>query len=63
MSPVPVSSKNSRYRVLGWINAGSLDMAKKTQIQKFKDAARELETDDSEKRFDERLGPAEANGA
>ena len=38
-------------------------MAKKTQIQKFKDAARELETDDSEKRFEERLGPAEANGA
>jgi len=31
-------------------------MAKKSQIQKFKDAARELEADDSEKRFNERLG-------
>jgi hypothetical protein len=28
----------------------------KTQIQKFREAARELETDDSEKRFNERLG-------
>lgn len=27
-----------------------------TQIEKFKKAARELETDDSEKRFNERLG-------
>jgi hypothetical protein len=31
-------------------------MAKKTQVQKFKDAACELKTDDSEKRFNERLG-------
>jgi hypothetical protein len=32
-------------------------MAKtKSQVAKFRDAARELETDDSEKRFDERLG-------
>jgi hypothetical protein len=31
-------------------------MAKKTQVQKFREAARELETDESEKRFDERLG-------
>jgi hypothetical protein len=32
-------------------------MAKaKSQIDKFKEAARELETDDSEKRFNERLG-------
>jgi hypothetical protein len=32
-------------------------MAKaKKQIDKFKQAARELETDDSEKRFNERLG-------
>jgi hypothetical protein len=30
--------------------------SKKTQIQKFREAARELETDDSEKRFNERLG-------
>ncbi|MDP2732091.1 MAG: hypothetical protein Q8O63_03115 [Hoeflea sp.] len=28
----------------------------KPQIDKFKEAARELETDDDEKRFDERLG-------
>jgi len=27
----------------------------KSQIEKFKKAARELETDDDEKRFDERL--------
>lgn len=31
-------------------------MAKQTQINKFKQAARELETDDNEKRFNERLG-------
>jgi hypothetical protein len=43
-------------------------MTKKAQIQKFKEAARELETDDNEKRFNERLGkiakqkpPAPAN--
>jgi len=30
--------------------------ARKSQLEKFKDAARELETDDDEKRFDERLG-------
>lgn len=29
---------------------------KKSQIEKFKQAAREIETDDSEKRFNERLG-------
>ena len=28
----------------------------KTQLEKFKDAARELECDDDEKRFKERLG-------
>ncbi|MGO8044954.1 hypothetical protein ACC713_18795 [Rhizobium johnstonii] len=28
----------------------------KSQIDKFKEAARELETDDDDKRFDERLG-------
>ncbi len=28
----------------------------KTQLDKFKQAARELETDDSEKRFNEELG-------
>lgn len=28
----------------------------KTQIDKFKEAARDLETDDDPKRFDERLG-------
>ena len=28
----------------------------KSQIAKFKQAARELETDDSEKRFNEKLG-------
>jgi hypothetical protein len=28
----------------------------KTQVQKFREAARDLETDDDEKRFDERLG-------
>ena len=34
----------------------------KTQIDKFREAARELETDDDEKRFDERLGKvAKAN--
>jgi hypothetical protein len=31
-------------------------MAKKTQIQKFKEASRELETDNDEKRFNEKLG-------
>ena len=31
-------------------------MAKQSQLDKFKHAARELETDDSEKRFNERLG-------
>jgi hypothetical protein len=30
--------------------------SKEAQIEKFKQAARELETDDNEKRFDERLG-------
>ncbi|QIG96191.1 MULTISPECIES: hypothetical protein [unclassified Bradyrhizobium] len=29
---------------------------KKSQIEKFKQAARDLESDDSEKRFNERLG-------
>lgn len=29
---------------------------KKSQIEKFKQAARELETDDDEKRFNEKLG-------
>ncbi|MCB1393548.1 hypothetical protein [Nitrobacter sp.] len=28
----------------------------KTQLEKFKQAARELETDDDEKRFNEKLG-------
>jgi hypothetical protein len=28
----------------------------KSQIDKFREAARQLETDDDEKRFDERLG-------
>jgi hypothetical protein len=31
-------------------------MAKQKQIEKFQQAARELETDDNEKRFNERLG-------
>jgi hypothetical protein len=31
-------------------------VAKKAQIEKFKEAARELETDDDEKRFNEKLG-------
>ena len=31
-------------------------MAKKSQLDKFKQAARDLETDDSEKRFNEKLG-------
>jgi putative component of toxin-antitoxin plasmid stabilization module len=31
-------------------------MAKQTQLDKFKQAARDLKTDDSEKRFNERLG-------
>jgi hypothetical protein len=31
-------------------------MAKQRQLDKFKKAARELETDDNEKRFDEKLG-------
>jgi hypothetical protein len=30
--------------------------SKKTQIQKFREAARDLETDDNEKRFNEKLG-------
>lgn len=34
-----------------------MPMAKdKSQLDKFKDAARELECDDDERRFDERLG-------
>lgn len=28
----------------------------KSQVDKFREAARQLETDDDEKRFDERLG-------
>ncbi len=31
-------------------------MNKKTQLDKFKQAARDLETDDDEKRFDKTLG-------
>jgi hypothetical protein len=31
-------------------------MSKQTQLDKFKQAARELETDDDENRFDEKLG-------
>jgi hypothetical protein len=31
-------------------------MAKQTQVAKFKKAARDLDADDSEKRFNERLG-------
>jgi len=31
-------------------------MAEKAQIKKFKQAARDLETDDNEKRFNEKLG-------
>ena len=31
-------------------------MAKKSQVEKFREAARELETDDDEKRFNEKLG-------
>jgi hypothetical protein len=31
-------------------------MAKQTQVQKFKQAARDLEADDNEKRFTEKLG-------
>jgi hypothetical protein len=31
-------------------------MPKKSQVQKFREAARDLEADDSEKRFNERLG-------
>ena len=31
-------------------------MKTKSQIEKFKQAARDLDTDDSEKRFNERLG-------
>ncbi|MGN8546120.1 hypothetical protein ACQPTN_15130 [Bradyrhizobium sp. 13971] len=31
-------------------------MKEKSQLEKFKQAARDLETDDSEKRFNERLG-------
>jgi hypothetical protein len=33
----------------------SPDRIPKTQLDKFKEAARELETDDDEARFDERL--------
>lgn len=32
------------------------NMSKKNQLDKFKEAARDLETDDDPKRFDERLG-------
>jgi hypothetical protein len=31
-------------------------MAKETQIEKFKQAARDIETDDDENRFNEKLG-------
>lgn len=34
---------------------GFEDMAKKSQVEKFKEAAREADADESEKRFDERL--------
>ena len=32
-----------------------MDTAKKTQLDKFKETARQLETDDDDKRFEERL--------
>ncbi len=38
-------------------------MTEKTQIEKFKDAARELECDDDEQRFKERLGKLVKKGA
>jgi hypothetical protein len=31
-------------------------MTKKSQVEKFRETARELETDDNEKRFNEKLG-------
>jgi hypothetical protein len=31
-------------------------LPKKSRVQKFREAARDLEADDSEKRFNERLG-------
>jgi hypothetical protein len=34
---------------------GLLDMAKKSQVEKFREAAREAEADEDEKRFNERL--------
>ena len=36
--------------------ASKKDSTVKGQIQKFREVARELETDDSEKRFNQRLG-------
>jgi len=35
---------------------GGLATAKKTQVEKFRKVARDLETDDSEKHFNEKLG-------
>lgn len=45
MSSFPTSSMYRRHV-----------MAKQGQLSKFKQAARDLDTDDSEKRFNERLG-------
>jgi hypothetical protein len=38
------------------MSSGTGDQADKTQLDKFKEAARELETDDDPERFKERLG-------
>jgi hypothetical protein len=37
-------------------DADSMPSKRMTQVDKFKKAARDLETDDNEKRFNERLG-------
>lgn len=41
---------------MGGIFVGELVTQKDTQLDKFKEAARELECDDDEQRFKERLG-------
>lgn len=48
---IPKNSPNARYRK----GVSSISDKAKDQVDKFREAARELETDDDEARFDERL--------
>lgn len=49
------SNPNARRKEV-WIFEMDKTAHEKSQLDKFREAARQLETDDDEKRFDERLG-------